>query len=447
MHYIPHSALLDLDEIRDVDLRKSIFREMAKDLLTSSPADKAASIARLMEKAFKAGFELAREDGRATTSDRLVRRMTAMDLPSLSRNHLSTMRTLIFEQSYLDLRPGIDRGVGDPGQILYLWIPPNIAFRSGRWKAVEEDHNCWDSSEKVLRPLIKSGLLQEFTSNGQLFCFLTDYGYELLRTGETSLPDDRDGVDPQIAEDYHRAMQASADDFPRRSKAREERQQRDQEEKVRKDKQRQQRKDEKNRVPELRVQSVGGDKNAIRILEIIDKGNDLGKSAPDIVKDLEAAGVEIDYRSLPKLRSDLIEGLGRHGYSYASHRYAAALEAHESIATLARSRHTSRQSSLSHSSFAGSGYNAMGQAPDRPQPPPTPPRDPSQPPSYNGLQTYKADQATLFELGINSVREMVDKINEARRASGLFPVSQGDYPGSKAAFERLLREYRSLAKS
>ncbi|WP_262030749.1 hypothetical protein [Microvirga sp. Mcv34] len=214
MRYVPYNAPLDLDEVRDVDLRKSIFRAMAKELLRSAPADKAASVARLMEKAFKAGFELARVDQTATTTDRLLRKMTEMDLPSLSRNHLSRLRLMVFGSTGFDFPARGDPGAGDPGRVFFLWIPPNIVFPAGRWRAVEEDWDLYDTSEKTLGPFIKLGLMKEFISNGDRFCFLTEYGYELLRTGETSLPEEQNGVASYIAHDYHRMMQKALMNFP-----------------------------------------------------------------------------------------------------------------------------------------------------------------------------------------------------------------------------------------
>lgn len=436
MHYVPYNAPLDLDEIRDVDLRKSIFRAMAKELLRSAPVDKAASVARLMEKAFKAGFDLARTDQAATTTDRLLRKMTEMDLPSLSRNHLSKLRLMVFGSSGWDLPPGGDPGAGDPGRVFYLWIVPNVVFPAGRWRAVEEDLDIYDTSEKTLGPFIKLGLMKEFMSNGNRFCFLTEYGYELLRTGETSLPDEQNGVAPPIAHDYHRMMQKSVDEFPARSKAREERRRKDQDNKERAEQERLNKKEQKLRAPELRVASVGGEKKALRVLEIIDDGYACSKLGTQIVKDLEAVGINISYRSLPKLRSDLIEGLARHGIHYTAPRRPAPHPPQGS--------YIPRSPSWPGSSFGMGPGAAAGFGSEITQ---SAPRDPLRPPNYEGLRTYKPDETVLSELGIRSVQEMVGHINQARIKSGQFPISQGDYPGSKASFEKLAREFRSLSRN
>jgi hypothetical protein len=66
------------------------------------------------------------------------------------------------------------------------------------------------------------------------------------------------------------------------------------------------------------------------------------------------------------------------------------------------------------------------------------------PPSYKGLRKYAPGSAVLAALGVGSVDDMVDQINQSPLAAGRFPISQGDYPGSKATFEKPGKEFRAI---
>ncbi len=184
---------------------------------------------------------------------------------------------------------------------------------------------------------------------------------------------------------------------------------------------------------------MGGEKKALRVLRVIDDGYSCSKLATQIVEELRGVGVDIDYRGLPKLRSDLIEGLARQGVTYTTPQKSASNSPQD---------FNIRSPSLwSGSSFEYGPRSSAGIGSATNPATPSPPRDPLRPPSYEGLRTYRPDQSVLSELGVQSVQDMVDQINRARINSKRFPISQGDYPGSKALFEKLVREFRSLTRN
>ena len=56
-------------------------------------------------------------------------------------------------------------------------------------------------------------------------------------------------------------------------------------------------------------------------------------------------------------------------------------------------------------------------------------------------KSYAVCPAVLSELGVESVKEFVERFNGLLRERGQFPVSQGDYPTSRRRFERLLKKW------
>lgn len=57
-----HGDPLKIEEIAFPDQRKAVFREIARDLVSDRASDRSGTIARLMEKAFRAGAELTKSN-------------------------------------------------------------------------------------------------------------------------------------------------------------------------------------------------------------------------------------------------------------------------------------------------------------------------------------------------------------------------------------------------
>lgn len=192
---------IDPAEMADPALRKNVFREMARDFTSAmkegAVTDRPGTIARMMEAAYKVGLEAA-SDKASDTSFGLARRparFTDMDVPSLPRQQLSYIRLYLFG-SY-EIGPHVDRNRVPGKEQFALLMRPAIP---GMPSSVSRDEWMLASfgerktfSNKAILPLVKLGLYKatESDANGWRFAVLTEWGFELLATGQTAMPDER----------------------------------------------------------------------------------------------------------------------------------------------------------------------------------------------------------------------------------------------------------------
>jgi len=187
---------LDIEEMQDADLRKSVFREMGRDLVDRIKdgvlTDRPGAVARLMEMAFRAGMETAKADRHFDAKDRVARRMTEADVPSTPRRYLSTFRFALFGGHDIGQRRLETR----PEGLIFFMRPRDPRFPSTMsrddWFLSYPSGDRETFSNKTIGPLIKLGLIEDRDmSNGWRFGTWTEWGYELLATGKTAMPDDR----------------------------------------------------------------------------------------------------------------------------------------------------------------------------------------------------------------------------------------------------------------
>lgn len=206
---------LELVEISDSSLRKNVFREIGRDLSSCIKAgvvtDTPGEIARLMEKAFRAGLELG-ADPRFDANQKTPRRtMTDMDIPSLPRDQIYFIRHALG----IDGRQVERRFRETPAEALVLIMRPKIP---GLPSTLSRDewllpHGFGDPlSNKVVNPLIKLGLYHEpqELGHGWKVSFMSEWGFELLTTGKTRGMDDRRTGTSSTVEQY---LELVGDDF------------------------------------------------------------------------------------------------------------------------------------------------------------------------------------------------------------------------------------------
>jgi len=87
---------LDLDEMADAERRKMVFRELGRELSQSirerALTDTPGTVARLLEKAFRAGVELGREQDFDIKETDTRRDITDIDVPPRPRERLNEFR-------------------------------------------------------------------------------------------------------------------------------------------------------------------------------------------------------------------------------------------------------------------------------------------------------------------------------------------------------------------
>lgn len=187
---------LDPEEMQDASLRKNVFRAIAKDLTSSMKAkvvtDAPGEIARLMEKAFKAGLASHGLDpSLSSTTSNTDRRMTDRDLVPSALQAFKQMR--IQGQGKGRAHPH-----GFPPHAALIMIPrrkhPFSEETKENWYfATRHDGNPYIFSSKAIGPLIKAGLVESFdVPNGTKLARFTEWGFELLVTGSTELPVNRE---------------------------------------------------------------------------------------------------------------------------------------------------------------------------------------------------------------------------------------------------------------
>lgn len=206
---------LDLNEISDSALRKNVFRELGKDLSRKLKdgytTDGPGSIARLMEMAFKAGVELGSDPNFSPTATDRKRRMTDMDVPSLPREQMYRIRMALG----IDALHGRNLRELNPQAMVMFMRPklrglPSSMSRDG-WLCV----GTYDSeglSNKVVNPYLKLGLYTEdykLGDDGWRIVVLSEWGFELMLTGETSGMEARS---PGTSSTYKMFREALGDD-------------------------------------------------------------------------------------------------------------------------------------------------------------------------------------------------------------------------------------------
>lgn len=176
--------------------------------------DRPGTIARMMEAAYKAGLNAASYRPSDTTAGQARRpaRFTEMDVPSLPREQMSSIRLWLFRSR--EPWNGSD-GSRDPGkEQLALVMRPKVP---GLPSTVSRDEwmlasygKCQTFSNKAILPLVKLGLYKatEPDANGWRFAVLTEWGFELLATGQTALADDRT---PRSSSTFDRYMACVGD--------------------------------------------------------------------------------------------------------------------------------------------------------------------------------------------------------------------------------------------
>ena len=188
MAYRDYRSQLDPSETGDPALRRNVFRAMASDFLSSAKegavTDRAGSIARMMEAAFKAGqasTPTLAAKGKAPPR----RTITDMDIPPLPRRELTLLRIILFGE--YEGHAGRDP---EPVQ-LALWMSPKVpgfpsTLSSDRWRVPGSGTRGF--SNKTVLPLVKAGLYEATGADGEGYRYarLTEWGYELLATGRTA---------------------------------------------------------------------------------------------------------------------------------------------------------------------------------------------------------------------------------------------------------------------
>jgi hypothetical protein len=173
------------NEAADVDLRQSVLREMARDLLFNieqgsfdSPTD---ALAQMLDQAFRSGVDVAQTDRSFSADDRIEREMTKMDAPLGSREALNRMIHAICGS----FNPDNKRLDPSPHALIFVQVPTKT--NDGAWRQV--GHFTREYSHKAIAPLFELGLIKQIP--GSAASCLTEWGYELVMTGKTSLPDSR----------------------------------------------------------------------------------------------------------------------------------------------------------------------------------------------------------------------------------------------------------------
>jgi hypothetical protein len=214
---------LDLDDMTDAALRKNIFRELGRDLSHSIKngysTDTPGEIARLMEKAFKAGLLLGANPEFDPTQKDSKRPMTEMDVPSLPRQQLYMIRLAL----------GIDvsgnRRTSPPtsSEALVLIMRPKhpglpSTLSKDEW-LIPFGYKMDGLSNKVVNPLIKLDLYRSPVDigGGWKVTFMTEWGYELFTTGQTQGLEARKPGSSSTATEFQKLIGNDLNDLFRRA--------------------------------------------------------------------------------------------------------------------------------------------------------------------------------------------------------------------------------------
>lgn len=235
MERIDFRDRIDASRVQDPALRKNVFREMARDFTQAWKdgviTDRPGTIARMMEAAYRAGLEAPRQSMQAgvprTPGRNAPRRFTDMDVPSFPRDRLYNLRLWMFGASSGRDPDGLypANGTHEPhsGQLALVMRPAAPGFPStisrDEWMLASHHGKGRETfSNKAVLPLVKLGLYQatEPMEGGWRFALLTEWGFELLATGETAMPDERV---PGRSSTYGRFRAAAGDGHPIRTAA------------------------------------------------------------------------------------------------------------------------------------------------------------------------------------------------------------------------------------
>jgi hypothetical protein len=194
--YRDQKAPLSPEEMADPTLRKNVFRALGRDLSYEirhgMTTDAPGAIARLMEKAFKAGQEAKLQAVEAAGKASRHRDVTEMDVPSFPRSQLYMLRLVLGlpTEPVEGMPPRDGRNLEATGLIL-LKKPAVPGFPAtvtrDQWLSTGMLRKDGLSNKAVL-PLVKMGLLDEplDLNQGWQVTYITEWGFELLACGRTS---------------------------------------------------------------------------------------------------------------------------------------------------------------------------------------------------------------------------------------------------------------------
>ncbi len=194
--YLP----LDPEEVHDPALRTNLFRAIGNDLVVALRehhcSDGPGEVARLLEKAYQAGISSA-PSGKSP-SRAAKRKMTDKDLPSSALWGLEKIRkaALGYPSVGIDIRSPTSPPYARLKHPFIVLFPKASGFSASLSKddwvftgVADRPHIL---SNKHIGPLLKKEVLEDIGYvQGRRTLVFTEWGYELLITGETSLPSDR----------------------------------------------------------------------------------------------------------------------------------------------------------------------------------------------------------------------------------------------------------------
>lgn len=208
MRHVGYRERFTADDVADATRRKHIFRAMAKDLLAAKRegalTDAPGAIMRLMELAYKAGMEAAPTHSDNGPAARGESAFTDLDLPSSSRDRIAYLRLCLFGE----FKVGSATRLPAETSVFAFKSPKVAGFPStisrDEWMTVRRDNSC---GNKSFQPLIKAGIYKTIDGamqGGWEVAFLTERGYELLRTGSTCREDDFEPGSTSTYAEYQR---------------------------------------------------------------------------------------------------------------------------------------------------------------------------------------------------------------------------------------------------
>lgn len=169
---------LEHEDLEATDRRRAVFREIGREILNGPYADRAQTISRAMEKAFRAGVEMARSDRdfdptQRKTSKRVIE---LIDLPPRARDAFETIRAVCGLPF-----PGDSATVNDPEPIALA--RQKLTWNTKGWRIVHPDH--WHNATfglTTISPLERMGLLAPLPNSEERLT-LTVKGLHLLQHG------------------------------------------------------------------------------------------------------------------------------------------------------------------------------------------------------------------------------------------------------------------------
>ncbi len=208
MRHVDYRARFTADDVADATRRKHIFRAMAKDLLAAkregAVTDGPGAIMRLMELAYKAGMEASPTHSHNGPAAKRDSAFTDLDLPSSSRDRIAYLRLCLFGE----FKVGSATRLPAETSVFAFKSPkldglPSTISRD-EWMTVRKDNSC---GNKSFMPLIKADLyrvIEGAMQGGWEVAYLTERGYELLRTGSTCREDDFEPGSTSTYTEYQR---------------------------------------------------------------------------------------------------------------------------------------------------------------------------------------------------------------------------------------------------